>query len=463
MNPISYRTWNDHYTAVNQKKKTFLLLASSLIVLISSFLMLGRNAYLLAESRKRVNDLDDMIGLVNEANIHLLQTESGMRGFYIVNNIWYLNNFESAVILYKRSMDSLELELSKVPELEKFFPPMKAAGDARLERLVNGLKAFQEKGFEQGMETVKTGKGKALMDDFLLKKQRLEAQIKFLKSNEKNNAAQLTQLNSWMVGIIGVLTAFLLSFIAVYFLKTQKKIQKINLELEDKIEELDQFARVTSHDLQEPLRMTRSFLLLLEKKYKLQLDEQAREYIYRATDGADRMQKLIVGLLEYSRVGHAALQFQNFSLLETMHLVMQDLGPLANEMGGRISYSAMPSMYGDPSQIFRLLLNLVGNGLKFRKKEMPPEVHVLATDTAEALVIMVKDNGIGIPPIYQEKLFKPFFRIHPNQHYQGSGLGLATCKKIVEMHAGTLEIVSEEGKGSTFIARFPKKQSTEIP
>ena len=213
--------------------------------------------------------------------------------------------------------------------------------------------------------------------------------------------------------------------------------------------ELERFAYIASHDMQEPLRMITSFLQLFKKKYEDQIDETAEQYIHFAVDGADRMKKLIMDLLEYSRVGSNK---DDYAFIESNILLQEVVNVFYSrieEMKASIVIEHLPDLRGNRTQLFQLFQNLIGNALKYHSGESP-EIRISGTEEANQFVFHVKDNGIGIKPVFFEKIFVLFQRLHHKNEYSGTGIGLAICKKIVEKHGGKIWVASEPGKGSCF-------------
>ena len=231
-------------------------------------------------------------------------------------------------------------------------------------------------------------------------------------------------------------------------------LRQTSLELQRSNAELEQFAYVASHDLQEPLRMVTSYLQLLERRYRDRLDQDASEFIGFAVDGASRMQTLIQDLLAYSRVGTRGGAFTPTDCDAVLDRVLAGLGVSIAESGARIAREPLPTVTVDSSQMGQLLQNLVGNAIKFRG-ESPPRIRVAAESRPEDWLFSVQDNGIGIDPAHAERIFQVFQRLHGIGKYPGTGIGLAVCKKIVERHGGTIWVESEAGAGSTFFFTIP--------
>jgi hypothetical protein len=209
-------------------------------------------------------------------------------------------------------------------------------------------------------------------------------------------------------------------------------------DLERSNRDLEQFAYVASHDLQEPLRKVSSFCQLLQRRYGGQLDARADQYIEFAVDGAQRMQRLINDLLAFSRVGRTTEEFEAVDLNAVAKTAATQLDGLREEAGGTFEIGELPEVCGDRALLLQLLLNLMGNGLKFHREGVPPVVRVDAERNGDSWDVTVADNGIGIEPEYAEKVFVIFQRLHGRDRYAGTGIGLALAKKIVEFHGGRI-------------------------
>jgi PAS domain S-box-containing protein len=223
---------------------------------------------------------------------------------------------------------------------------------------------------------------------------------------------------------------------------------KLNEDLHRSNKELEQFAYVASHDLQEPLRMVSSFTQLLAQRYKDKLDQDGKEFIHYAVDGAVRMQRLINDLLNYSRIGTRGQKFNWVNFQDVMQKTLSNLKIRIEEKNASIFYDGLPSVKGDDIQLIQLMQNLIGNALKFCKAE--PVIQISAIESDNYYQFSVKDNGIGIEPQYFDKIFLIFQRLLPKDRYEGTGIGLAICKRIVERHGGKIWVESTPGEGTTF-------------
>ena len=226
-------------------------------------------------------------------------------------------------------------------------------------------------------------------------------------------------------------------------------------------QELQQFAYVASHDLQEPLRMITGYTQLLARRYRGKLDQDGDEYINYAVDGAKRMQILINDLLAYSRVGTRANQFALTDCEAILNTTLTNLQVAIQESGATVSHDPLPTVACDAGQIGQLMQNLIGNAIKYRNSKAP-EIRVECRQEDSYWLFSVADNGIGIDPQYAERIFVIFQRLHTREEYPGTGIGLAVCKKIVERHGGRIWVQSELGNGSTFYFTLPLVESADL-
>ncbi len=239
----------------------------------------------------------------------------------------------------------------------------------------------------------------------------------------------------------------------------QKQLQE---ELRRSNTDLQQFAYVASHDLKEPLRMITSYLQLLEKINLGKLDAASKEYLHFATDGAQRMRAMIDDLLAYSQVATNSRPFTSVNMNDVLAITLNDLKVGIHESGASITNEELPSVMADQQQMVLLFNNLIGNAIKYRLN-IAPQVHLKAHEEGNEWIFSVQDNGIGIDPKHQERIFQIFQRLHTQEEYDGTGIGLAISKRIVERLGGRIWVESEEGKGATFLFTVPKKGQLHSP
>jgi PAS domain S-box-containing protein len=249
--------------------------------------------------------------------------------------------------------------------------------------------------------------------------------------------------------------------------RLETALKEANEHLEQRLDELarsnlelQEFAYVASHDLQTPLRTISSFVRLLQTTYRGKLDEQADDWIGRTIQSAERLQAVIQGLLDYSRAGAQGKVFEPVDMSEVFRDTIADLEALIRETGAAVTCSPLPIVVGSRPQLVQLLENLVGNAVKFHR-EVPPRVDVSAAERGEEWIFTVADNGIGIDPKHQHRLFGIFRRVHGEQRFPGTGIGLAVCRRIVERHGGRIWVESEAGVGSTFAFSIPCRRAPE--
>ena len=243
----------------------------------------------------------------------------------------------------------------------------------------------------------------------------------------------------------------------------EKKLRDENRQSHDELarsnRDLEQFAYVASHDLQEPLRMVATYTQLLAERYQGKLDADADKYIHYAVDGALRMQVLVRDLLAFSRVGRQGTELAAIDCSRVMETALQNLEAAIQESGARVVYQQLPTVTADGSQLLQVLQNLIANAIKFRGKE-PPVIQISCEKKPREWMFAVADNGIGIAPEHAQTIFVIFKRLHTRSEYPGSGIGLSICKKIVEHHGGRIWVESAPGLGCTFYFTLPVQ---EIP
>jgi len=237
--------------------------------------------------------------------------------------------------------------------------------------------------------------------------------------------------------------------------KQERMLEARTKALKRSNEELERFAYVASHDLQEPLRMVSSYVQLLARRYKGKLDQDADDFIHYAVDGAARMQRLINDLLMFSRVDSKGGEIIPTNLEETLDKALFALKVRLEDEGATIERVPLPTLPADASQMTQLWQNLLGNALKFHA-EAPPVIRIGATEEQNFWRFSVKDNGIGLEQNQEERIFQVFQRLHNKEAYPGTGIGLSICKRIVERHGGIIGVISNQGEGAEFWFTLPK-------
>lgn len=319
------------------------------------------------------------------------------------------------------------------------------AGEAKITEVSYADKIYRVHTLPVKNEQGEIFAGMAMTQDITVQKQAEQALINAREELEKRvqkRTKQLTEANTVLEAEIAER------------LVAQQKLEQLTTELTRSNQELEQFAYVASHDLQEPLRAVTSYTQMLARRYSGQLDEKADKYVGYIVDGATRMQQLIQDLLTYSRVGRYELKLQPTDCNEVLNRVLKDLQVAIAQSNAIVTFDVLPTVMADTPQIVQLFQNIIGNAIKYRGEE-PPQVHISASQQDSEWLFSVRDNGIGIEPQYAERIFVIFQRLHTRKEYSGTGLGLAICKKIVERHGGRIWVESQPGCGSTFYFTLP--------
>ena len=331
----------------------------------------------------------------------------------------------------------------------KFVPGEGLVGSIWLSQTIdwkNNLQLLSEEAFTR-VGLVKAANLQAALGLPIIAEGRVLAVLVFYVPNSYLQEDRMVELASAVASQLGtVLRQKLL----------QDELERSGQALAQSNQELQQFAYVASHDLQEPLRVITSYLQLLERRYKGQLGEDADKYITRSVAASGRMKALIEDLLQYSRVNSRGDSFAPVDMAQILENALANLETAIDESQVRIYHDPMPTVIADSRQIAQVLQNLIANAIKFRG-EQAPEIHIGVQKQANEWVFSVRDNGIGIEPQYFQRIFIIFQRLHSRSHYEGTGIGLAICRKIIERHGGSMWIESELGEGSTFYFTLPDK------
>ena len=326
---------------------------------------------------------------------------------------------------------------------------------------------------EEGLNYLKSGNFDILLLDLGLPDSNgIQTLLKVHDQNNEIPIIILTGLNDEEVGldalregaqdylVKGNVNSDLLSKSISYSIErnnAEKRLKETIEELERSNDELQQFAYITSHDLQEPLRTITSFTQLMERRYSGKLDKDADEFIDYIVDASVRMKQMILDLLEYSRVGTQGHEFKPVNVDDVLDEVKSNLKSSIDENNAIVTYDHLPTVMADKGQLVQLFQNLISNAIKFKKEDEPPKIHISARKDPKRneYVFSVADNGIGMEEEYTDKIFEVFKRLHTIDKYNGTGIGLAVVKRIMDRHGGHIWVESQLGKGSTFYFTFP--------
>lgn len=265
----------------------------------------------------------------------------------------------------------------------------------------------------------------------------------------ETNKSPLLNAKGEIIGVLGTYTDI------THRKNAEDTIKKHSRDLEIKNKELEQFAHITSHDLQEPLRSLSSFVELLTSEYNNQLDETGKTYLNYINDSANRMRNLITGLLEYSLLSRE-IEKETVNCNSLVNETIKDLSFIIEETSAAIHLQPLPIVFSQPTQLRIVFQNIIQNAIKFKKRNTSPEIYISATNLGEYYEFKISDNGIGFNQSYSNKIFALFQRLHNKNDYEGCGIGLAYCKKIIDLLGGEIWVESKEGIGSTFYFTLKK-------
>ena len=443
---------------------------------------ISHNDAMVVHTHQVLDEMRDLAGRLAEA-------ESQQRSYLLTGQQLYLAPFRAAAAAAERSIANVKRLTVDNPTQQDRFDQLQPMVMTRLASLEQGCEIYQASGTEGARRYVVEGRGRREMEGIrkiLDEAQRTE--IALLQQREKESkksfgSAVVTVWASTLLGLALVGAAYRLT---ARELETRRQgteaLARANDELEARVErrtadlneaneslqrsnrELEQFASVASHDLQEPLRKIQAFGDRLMTRCSDELGEQGRDYLARMQSSATRMRSLIDALLSFSRVTTKAQPFTTVNLEMIAKDVLSDLEDRVQRMGGEVHLGPLPTIEADASQMRQLLQNLIGNGLKFAQPGTPPIVQVesreLPSDNGDTprYEISVSDNGIGFEEIYLDRIFELFQRLHGRQEYEGTGMGLAICRKIAERHNGTITAQSAPDHGAKFIVTLPLRQ-----
>ncbi len=462
------------------RNKLSVAFAAALLGVVANAAVAHRNALDLAETTRRVARSHEVQDALERLLSTVKDAETGQRGYFITADPDYLAPYTEAVAEVQRRLRRVRELTGDLPNHRERLAEVGRLTDAKLAELAHTIVVYRENGPEAARAAVKAGHGKRLMDGLReVVGAMQEDEGRQLHDREAAAAASLRR--AWVMNLIGGSLGVGLVGLAVYLFRRDlhareaaaADLRRANEELEQRVaertaalqrsnNELGQFASVASHDLQEPLRKVQAFGDRLAAK-AADLDDVGRDYVQRMLAAAARMRTLINDLLAYSRVTTKAKPPEPVDLAAVARDVVCDLEGRLQQTGGRVEVGELPVVTAEPTQMRQLLQNLIGNALKFHKPGEPPVVHVTARVLANGAAgdgppraeVAVADNGIGFDEKYLDRIFAVFQRLHGRGEFEGTGVGLAICRKIAEQHGGAITARSAPGGGSTFVVTLP--------
>lgn len=491
------------------KVRTTIIMDAGFALGVAILVLLGWLTFRdIVATERSIQEVDYTYSVLNKLNnvfSALKDAETGQRGYIITGKIKYLEPYYKETGGIEQRLSALHDMTRNNPEQQKRLDDIESVVREKIAALKETIEIRRAKGFRFASRIVDSGIGEKLMEQIRGKVATAtdeETRLLYERFAARRTAARRligAVLAGGALSIALLLTAF-------FFLKGEismrikvegelcrhqegledlvqrrtRDIAETNSRLKTEIamreqaeedlkksmkdlarsnKELDQFASVASHDLQSPLRTVSGFLDLLARNYNEELDEKAHMFIERAVNGTKRMSVLVHDLYVYSRIGTKEKQFSTFNMSILLNGAIDNLKEIVDENKATINSDELPYVEGDDTQLIQLFQNLIGNAIKFRKKDAPLSIRISAERKQDEWVFGVHDNGIGIEPRFYERIFVIFQRLHTSEDYPGTGLGLALCKKIVERHGGRIWIESRPDEGSSFYFTMPVRKT----
>lgn len=465
----------------------------SVVVLIT---LLGVNAIQsysaiseLVANEARTSNTKSMLRSVKDVYSSVQDAELGLRGFLISGKADHLRPYFTALASIRENILALKSIDSELPEQDQRISELEKVITERLTQMTQNI---NQKSVNMDSEWVASSNmlisHQSMMQIRALITEMEEAEFELLNEQSLQSRQSRTKVKSTIIvangiGLVLIIVIGVLVKRAIKLQKTEadwleamveKRTRELKLfsdELQRSNSELQDFAFVASHDLQEPLRKIRAFGDRLASRYSEQLGDGA-DYIYRMQNAAERMSRLIEDLLTFSRVSTRSNPIESVDLNLIIKEVLENLEVAIEEQGALVKVGTLPTIEADSMQMKQLFQNLIGNALKFHKPTVAPEININVIDHTQdgqdqpsfnqMYQIEIQDNGIGFDEKYLEKIFTPFQRLHGREHYEGTGIGLAICRRIVQRHQGDLSARSEPNVGTTFVIELPEQQRAQV-
>lgn len=452
-----------------------------------------RAARALQANYQSVSHTYEVLAVIQQIEPALVDAETSQRGYIITGEDRYLEPYVRAVRSAEDGIAKFESLTQDNPHQQRRVPELRVLVQRRVASLARGIAVRRSGAPEEARKFILSGQGKTDMDavhKFLPLLAQEERRLLALRDRAADASARSLYLTVSIASLLAVLFVILAWMFSERDQSTRelarRALQESHDELESRVQErthelglaneelgrsnreLQDFAFVASHDLQEPLRKIQAFGDLLKNEYAGGLGADGADFIDRMQSAARRMNALIRELLEYSRVVTRGQTFVPVDLSVVVREVLEDLQTRVAEAKGRVTVGDLPTIDADALQMRQLMQNLIGNALKFRRPEVPPAVTVTSSietpsDGTRVLRLRVTDNGIGFDPKYLDRIFTPFQRLHGGRDYEGTGMGLAVCRRIAERHGGQITATSVPGEGSEFLVTIPATHPESHP
>ena len=483
-------------TIIRNTASSILLVTLVIIVIAANSTYTIHTMDELALLERRLFTTNQVINSINTLHLAVLRTESGQRGYLLADREAYLDDYEKTLNKVNTIIEQVEANAirSDFAEQEERLQQLINLSKAKLSELIETVELARQGRKDEAITIFQSDVGLELYNEFedvfiQIAEEEYKVQAQHIDSLLKLRSDSVTNLiiSSLTTGLLVISIFMLLRMNIRETIRHRRELQQHNLVLESRVKErtvelqvyaeelsrsnreLEDFAFVASHDLQEPLRKIRAFGNRISTGYEDALDERGKDFLHRMLNAAERMSMLISDLLSFSRVTTRGKDFEDTDLNTVVASVLEDLEITIEEKQAEVNVDSLPVMKADASQMSQLFLNLLSNALKFTKPDQPPIItlHYEAIDEeqAEALHLLpglswfkltVEDNGIGFEQSFAEKIFAPFQRLHGRSEYKGTGIGLAVCRRIIERHNGTVEAFSEPGQGARFELYLPE-------
>lgn len=472
-------------------KSTWVVVAAIVLAIICGNAFLAvKTTRDLATVQRSLTNTGNMLLVLDDLHLMILSAESSQRGFLLTEIEEYLAPYTRAVKDLSDQIEAVKTLKTEIVDQQHLIDVLIALTREKMAELQKTVLLALNDKEKKALSIVKTGDGRDLsMEIRAVFKQVIDKEVAHRERLYRN--LEEVEQESILIFILSAFTSafLLLGMIALarINLNNQEKLrislEQQNLDLTQKVEErtqaltlyseelarsnreLEDFAFVASHDLQEPLRKIRAFGDRLNSNYADQLGEKGADYLMRMKNAAERMSNLISDLLAFSRVTTRGKEFVDVDLNKIISGILSDLEIAIEESEAKIELDDLPTIQADPSQMHQLFVNIISNAIKFRHADIPPLISFTYTEeniedeVTQVIspwnIFTIEDNGIGFEQEFAEKIFVPFQRLHARTEYKGTGIGLAVCRRIVERHAGTISAVSTLGKGTIFTIKMP--------